>query len=207
MQARAEEIIQAEKDHIVPADKAAQQKVIWCGVGLSGGGIRSASLALGVLQALAEAGLLGRFQYISSVSGGGYVASALQWWWSRGRETGGSKLNEGPNSKTLFGTSPENFPYGPARAMLQPGNKSESSTPGHRAVENLAFLRAHSSLLVRGNGLNLWSMLGVLLRTIVISLLTWLPLLTFLALLVFAANLYIFNPLANGSISGRRSAS
>jgi len=117
MQARAEEIIQAEKDHIVPADKAAQQKVIWCGVGLSGGGIRSASLALGVLQALAETGLLGRFQYISSVSGGGYVASALQWWWSRGRESGGSKLNEGPDSKTLFGTSPEKFPYGPARAM------------------------------------------------------------------------------------------
>jgi len=197
MQARAEEIIQAEKDHIASADKAAQQKVIWCGVGLSGGGIRSASLALGVLQALAETGLLGRFQYISSVSGGGYVASALQWWWSRGRESGGSKLNEGPDSKTLFGTSPENFPYGPARAMHQPGTKSKSPTPGQRGVENLAFLRAHSSFLVPGNGLNLWSMLGVLLRTIVISLLTWLPLLTLLALLVFAANLYAFNPLAN----------
>ena len=195
LQARAEEIIQAERDHIVPTGKEAQRKIIWCGVGLSGGGIRSASLALGVLQALAETGLLGRFQYISSVSGGGYIASALQWWWSRGREAGGSKPDQGPDSTTLFGTSPENFPYGPARPPFQ--SRGTSPTPGKLGVENLTFLRAHSSFLVPGNGLNLWSMLGVLFRTIVISLLTWLPMLTLLALVVFVANLYILNPLAN----------
>src|SRR5437660_1669344 len=42
---------------------------------LSGGGIRSASFGLGVLQSLAEAGLLHRFEYISTVSGGGYIGS------------------------------------------------------------------------------------------------------------------------------------
>jgi Patatin-like phospholipase len=47
---------------------------------LSGGGIRSASFGLGVLQALAEAGLLTRFHYLSTVSGGGYIGSWLSAW-------------------------------------------------------------------------------------------------------------------------------
>jgi hypothetical protein len=44
---------------------------------LSGGGIRSASFSLGVLQALASKGLLTQFHYLSSVSGGGYIAGWL----------------------------------------------------------------------------------------------------------------------------------
>jgi hypothetical protein len=47
---------------------------------LCGGGIRSATFALGVMQALARFGLLGRFHYLSSVSGGGYIASWLTAW-------------------------------------------------------------------------------------------------------------------------------
>ena len=43
------------------------------GIALSGGGIRSAIFALGVLQALARRGLLGRLDYLSTVSGGGYI--------------------------------------------------------------------------------------------------------------------------------------
>ena len=42
---------------------------------LSGGGIRSASFGLGILQALAQAGLLTRFHYLSTVFGGGYIGS------------------------------------------------------------------------------------------------------------------------------------
>ena len=45
------------------------------GIALSGGGIRSATFALGVLQGLARAGLLTQFHYLSTVSGGGYVGS------------------------------------------------------------------------------------------------------------------------------------
>lgn len=45
---------------------------------LSGGGIRSAAFCLGVLQALQAAGLLTRFHYLSTVSGGGYIGSWLQ---------------------------------------------------------------------------------------------------------------------------------
>lgn len=50
---------------------------------LSGGGIRSASFSLGVLQALAQSGLLTRFHYLSTVSGGGYIGSWLSAWLSR----------------------------------------------------------------------------------------------------------------------------
>lgn len=44
---------------------------------LSGGGVRSASFCLGVLQALASAKLLTGFNYLSTVSGGGYIAGWL----------------------------------------------------------------------------------------------------------------------------------
>jgi hypothetical protein len=50
---------------------------------LSGGGIRSATYSLGVLQGLARQGLLGRFHYLSTVSGGGYIGSWLQAWIAR----------------------------------------------------------------------------------------------------------------------------
>jgi predicted acylesterase/phospholipase RssA len=45
------------------------------GLALSGGGIRSATFALGVLQAIASLRLLRRFDYLSTVSGGGYIGS------------------------------------------------------------------------------------------------------------------------------------
>jgi hypothetical protein len=44
---------------------------------LSGGGIRSAAFSLGVLQALAQQGLLTSFDYLSTVSGGGYAGGWL----------------------------------------------------------------------------------------------------------------------------------
>jgi len=49
------------------------------GLAFSGGGIRSAVFNLGVLQALENANLLKRFDYLSSVSGGGYISSCLSW--------------------------------------------------------------------------------------------------------------------------------
>src|SRR5712691_10412545 len=47
---------------------------------ISGGGIRSATFALGALQGLAQRGLLGQFDYLSTVSGGGYIGSWLSAW-------------------------------------------------------------------------------------------------------------------------------
>ena len=50
------------------------------GLAFSGGGIRSATFNLGVLQALASRSLLNRLDYLSTVSGGGYIGSWLSSW-------------------------------------------------------------------------------------------------------------------------------
>ena len=47
------------------------------GLALSGGGIRSASFCLGALQALDNAGVLKSIDYLSTVSGGGYIGTSL----------------------------------------------------------------------------------------------------------------------------------
>ncbi len=47
---------------------------------LSGGGIRSATFALGVIQGLSERGVLDGFDYLSTVSGGGYIGGWLSSW-------------------------------------------------------------------------------------------------------------------------------
>ena len=46
---------------------------------LSGGGIRSATFCLGVLQRLAKDGILKHVDYLSTVSGGGYIGGSLAW--------------------------------------------------------------------------------------------------------------------------------
>jgi Patatin-like phospholipase len=50
---------------------------------LSGGGIRSAAFALGLMQGLANRGLLKQFDYLSTVSGGGYIGAWLTAWATR----------------------------------------------------------------------------------------------------------------------------
>src|ERR1700755_818593 len=49
----------------------------------SGGGIRSATFGLGVLQGLAQRGLLTEFDYLSTVSGGGYLGGWFSAWLKR----------------------------------------------------------------------------------------------------------------------------
>jgi Patatin-like phospholipase len=50
------------------------------GLSFSGGGIRSATFNLGILQALAKGRMLRAFDYLSTVSGGGYISSWLMAW-------------------------------------------------------------------------------------------------------------------------------
>ncbi|WP_394787870.1 patatin-like phospholipase family protein [Rhodoferax sp.] len=54
-----------------------QTQPLVTGLALSGGGIRSATLSLGMLQALARGNALQQFDYLSTVSGGGYAGSFL----------------------------------------------------------------------------------------------------------------------------------
>ena len=55
----------------------------WFGVAFSGGGIRSATFNLGILQGLAGFGLLKKVDVLSTVSGGGYIGSWLAAWIKR----------------------------------------------------------------------------------------------------------------------------
>src|SRR5436190_2032347 len=55
----------------------------WIGLCLSGGGIRSASFAIGALQGLARLGFLENIDYLSTVSGGGYAGAWLSAWIAR----------------------------------------------------------------------------------------------------------------------------
>jgi Patatin-like phospholipase len=53
------------------------------GLAFSGGSIRSATFNLGILQGLAGLGLLKYFDYLSTVSGGGYIGAWLTAWIQR----------------------------------------------------------------------------------------------------------------------------
>ncbi|HWQ03473.1 MAG TPA: patatin-like phospholipase family protein, partial [Candidatus Nitrosotenuis sp.] len=67
------------------AQKPTQEEVgkSLIGLSFSGGGIRSATFNLGILQALAQLNLLSRIDYLSTVSGGGYIGSWLSAWVKR----------------------------------------------------------------------------------------------------------------------------
>ena len=68
----AREIPDAEEQVV---DPAVERDLI--GLAISGGGIRSSTFSLGVIQTLERKGLFKRFDYISTVSGGGYTGSML----------------------------------------------------------------------------------------------------------------------------------
>jgi predicted acylesterase/phospholipase RssA len=53
------------------------------GLALSGGGIRSATFNLGIIQALQRHDVFKYIDYLSTVSGGGYIGSCLTWCMSK----------------------------------------------------------------------------------------------------------------------------
>ncbi len=113
------------------------------GVCVSGGGIRSATVALGALNALREAGVLGEADYLVSVSGGGYTAGGLQL--AMTRATAGLPPGQAPASRAT------------AADAFAPGSPEED------------HLRRHSSYIA--DGLGQWLVaLGVLLRGVLSSL-------------------------------------
>ena len=76
------DVATAEADWIGERRKAAgsvADDAPLAGLALSGGGIRSAAFNMGVIQTLARAGLLPRIDYLSTVSGGGYIGSCFTW--------------------------------------------------------------------------------------------------------------------------------
>ena len=73
LNAEERKAVEARREHYgLPTDKPHA-----VALALSGGGIRSATFSLGVLVAFARRGLLPQFDYLSTVSGGGYLGSFL----------------------------------------------------------------------------------------------------------------------------------
>jgi len=83
----ADSVLEAERDAIGHARRAKALEDSppsdFIGLSFSGGGIRSATFNLGVLQGLARYGLLPHVDYLSTVSGGGYIGSWLVAWMKR----------------------------------------------------------------------------------------------------------------------------
>lgn len=57
------------------------------GLALSGGGIRSATFSLGVVQSLLSHKVFGHFDYLSTVSGGGYLGACLSNWYAQTQQS------------------------------------------------------------------------------------------------------------------------
>jgi hypothetical protein len=120
------------------------------GLCFSGGGIRSATFNLGVLQGLAKLGMLHCFDYLSTVSGGGYISSWLVSWIKR---DGIKEVN----------------------THLSPGLVADPADPRLRPIE---FLRQFSNYLTPRTGLlsvDTWVLAIVWLRNTLLNLAVLLP--------------------------------
>jgi hypothetical protein len=133
------------------------------GLCFSGGGIRSATFNLGVLQGLAELGLLPFIDYLSSVSGGGYIHQFLAAWILRDRD----------------GCA------GVERKLIP---RPEPGCPVP-APEPIKWLRRYASYLTPRRGIlstDTWTMIAIWFRNTVLN---QTPIVSFLAAAFFLLNL------------------
>ncbi|HEX9735476.1 MAG TPA: patatin-like phospholipase family protein, partial [Thermoanaerobaculia bacterium] len=125
------------------------------GLAFSGGGIRSAILNLGIAQALHERGVFAHVDYMSTVSGGGYLGASLSTLMRR--KTAGAAAPPLPG-----GSLKERFDWRirPAAFLLEMGSRLDEvhrwvnlSDGGH--IENMAaieLLRRRCKFVVIGDG-------------------------------------------------------
>lgn len=121
---------------------------------LSGGGVRSATTNLGVLQALARLGIMPHVDYLSTVSGGGYVGAALSSLLSMRKPRAGEAPCgedaqyefEGDDSR--FSVDEPTFPFGPAGAnQVDHLRSSGEFLVGRSSVTSREFLRTVGTLV------------------------------------------------------------
>ncbi|MGH6890975.1 MAG: patatin-like phospholipase family protein, partial [Dongiaceae bacterium] len=120
---------------------------------LSGGGIRSATFGLGVLQGLARLSLLRQFDYLSTVSGGGYIGSWLTAW-----------IHRHPDGLT-----------GVTHELRRRPTNTQDPEP-----KPFKWLRQYSNYLSPRLGLmsvDSWTLLGTYLRNLTLNWLVLVPLL------------------------------
>ena len=154
----AGKVVSKEKEHI---NNWRGRKPL-TGIALSGGGIRSASFCLGALQALAYGRWLPEFDYLSTVSGGGYIGTSLSYFLHYSKK---NKKSDTPK----FDVSKSKFPY---RSHQVAGALKGASEDGSL----LDRLRQNPKYLAPGKGITLWSLIGVVLRNSVTSVFVYLAL-------------------------------
>src|ERR1035437_1449698 len=135
------------------------------GMAFSGGGIRSATFNLGVLQGFAELGLLPFIDYLSTVSGGGYIGS-----W-------------------LHGIIRNKHLGDPAAAQPE---LDPSRVPGQAGEDPITFLRKYSNYLAPELGLfspDMWTIGAVWIRNMSLNLLILIPFLMGVVLTVLMSGL------------------
>lgn len=120
---------------------------------ISGGGIRSATFALGVLQGLAKCRLLDKFDFLSTVSGGGYVGSWLSSWIRR-NDYGVRGVSEELHASTDSKTNPQSAP-----------------------VEHLREYSNYLTPKLGGLSADTWTLIGIYLRNLLLNWLVIIPLL------------------------------
>lgn len=181
-------------DHVV-ADELRHLQV-WrgrapsVGLALSGGGIRSATYCLGVLQSLAQERALPNVDYLSTVSGGGYIGASLTYLLHQSA----NRASMGETDETSkFDASAEHFPYvsypmvsvpSPIEGGLDTKNDSPTCNEQHIAERIkgrlLRKLRLGSNYLTPGGGITILSLIGVIVRNTTVSVIVHIALLLFL---------------------------
>ncbi len=193
-----------DADHIVSIREGLRSdgedsEDILIGLALSGGGIRSATFSLGVMQRLAKARVLKQVDYLSTVSGGGYIGSALNWWLH------GQHRSIERNFSTEFSMcdcacADRNLTSHPGRSQAGeavhfdschafPFGTGDPAHPKSALNPVLRYLRENGMYLIPGDGINIWSGIAIVLRAIFLNLLVWIPAVTALfALLIWGGN-------------------
>jgi predicted acylesterase/phospholipase RssA len=141
------------------------------GLSFSGGGIRSATFNLGVLQTLAARGLLKHADYLSTVSGGGYIGTWLAALCQR-RFAGGKT----PFNRQTY----EQF----ERELAWSAGKQ--SAAGGEELPAIGFLRRFSNYLTPKLGTfsgDTWALLALYLRNLILNQLVLILVLVALTLL------------------------
>jgi hypothetical protein len=148
----------AQEDQVIAAAHGASL----AGLAFSGGGIRSATFNLGVLQALAKYEMLRDFDYLSTVSGGGYIGAWFSKWLQRENATVARDMRNKRN-KSDDG-------IGRLERRLAPGT---SKAPLRHEPGEIRFLRQYSNYLTPKTGLfsaDTWALLATYFRNTMLNL-------------------------------------
>ncbi|GAC1446305.1 MAG: hypothetical protein NVSMB56_03730 [Pyrinomonadaceae bacterium] len=161
----------------------------------SGGGIRSATFNLGILQGLAKRKLLGEFDYLSTVSGGGYIGSWLAAWIYRERK---AKLNNAETALTTVQNALKNSKYEKKKTKADQPNITWSKDTEPYQV---SYLRSYSNYLNPQSGLfsaDTWTLVAIYFRNLILN---WMVLIPLLLVVIFLPRLCIlFMSLRQSSI-------